>query len=319
MKNLGFLLLVATVVAADEFIKDMQRLCPTDFFYAGETTYRGLNTDKTKSYYYKKGEASPDYSCYSIISGELDWIKANKECEDKESQLISVNNEKEDLLLSRHQFWKMFKTQDGETLGDDDFDKIPNNVMTSGVDLGDQTWTWFGAGTPINKNITIDLPNPSTSGAQCLLLSWSKPNNTTRDNGSSEAEDEDDDDEKTSFTPVLIYSSVPCVTRKAETVAVCEVRVYVQTWYVWFYGNWLQLLFLFTLILLIISACLTLQVWIARPARRRPTPPITVADTATTNNKQYNKYMDKGKEILAKVVFYSPKKTEDKEKLTSTA
>merc|ERR1719384_1266728 len=118
-------------------------------------------------------------------------------------------------------------------------------------------------------------------------------------------------------SPVLSYSPHPCVD--VTTAAVCEVRVYVQTWYVWFFNNWLQLLFLFTLVLLIISSCLTVQVWTSRP-RQRPAVLTSEIPATTTNNMMNpgnNKYVEKSKELLAKVVFYTPKKPEDKEKLTA--
>ena len=33
-----------------------------------------------------------------------------------------------------------------------------------------------------------------------------------------------------------------------------------QVWYVWFTTNWLQILFLLTLVLLLVSSCVTFQV-----------------------------------------------------------
>ena len=39
-----------------------------------------------------------------------------------------------------------------------------------------------------------------------------------------------------------------------------QVRVYTQTWYYWATANWLQILFCLTLVLLIISSCVTVSV-----------------------------------------------------------
>merc|ERR1739848_426085 len=205
------------------------------------------------------------------------------------TQLISVDNAEEDKLIARHSFWKHFDEDEN------DFSKIPSQVATSGVDLGQDDWTWFATGKPINSNITENLAqtsNSNASGAQCLLVSWSQP-----------AQDHDDDDHHhhDDDSIVLMYGYGPCMT-KAD-FAVCEMRVYVQTWYVWFFNNWLQLLFLFTLVLLIISSCLTLQVWTSRP-RQRPAVLTSEIPATTTNNMMNpgnNKYVEKSKELLAKV------------------
>jgi len=128
----------------------------------------------------------------------------------------------------------------------------------------------------------------------------------------------------------VAYEILPCMGD--YNVAVCEVRAYTQTWFVWFSINWLQVLFLFTLILLIISSCVTMQVWTSRPSRRpqvsrhgmtntrgnpppyTPTPEPVFTNNTTSNNGLANKYTEKGKEILAKVIYY--RKPEDKQKLT---
>ena len=60
-------------------------------------------------------------------------------------------------------------------------------------------------------------------------------------------------------TTQLLYSAVSCYA-SASPAVLCEVRVYTQTWWYWTTTNWLSILFLFTLVLLIISACVTVQV-----------------------------------------------------------
>ena len=142
-------------------------------------------------------------------------------------------------------------------------------VLTSGISLQEGNWTWFGAGDTnsnyhyyslsntvgemIDDHITTELDNNETnsSDTQCLVVSWA-----AEENGAN-----------------LTYSASPCMAE--YTMAVCEVRVYTQTWYVWATTNWLQvtntallaiitttlqILFLFTLVLLIVSSCVTVQV-----------------------------------------------------------
>lgn len=262
-------------------VVDYRRPCPDGFFYAGEPSYDVLENDNSRGYIWaEKGPASPVYSCYKIVKDQMDWAEANRRCWEKESQLISVNNLYENLIIASEKFTNIFKNHENS---------LPTRVLTSGVNLGDGQWFWFATGEPLEKDQTTNL----SANSSCVLLSFDKSS--------------------------LDYYSVPCV-ETANSTAVCEVRVYVQTWYVWFFDNWLQLLFLFTLVLLIISACLTLQVW-TRSSRRPSTPSTT--STTTNNNHTYglnnNKYVHKGKELLAKVVFYSPSKPADKERLTTQA
>lgn len=126
----------------------------------------------------------------------------------------------------------------------------------------------------------------------------------------------------------LEYSAVACVA--TFTLAVCEVRVYEQTWYVWFTTNWLQILFLLTLVLLLVSSCVTFQIWVSRPSRRAPRSPrspdsppaYSLREKAHQPTKarlatDAAKYMEKGKDIMAKVVFY--RKPEDKQRLQAEA
>ena len=43
-----------------------------------------------------------------------------------------------------------------------------------------------------------------------------------------------------------------------------------QVWYVWFTTNWLQILFLLTLVLLLVSSCVTFQVTTFFSAKYHP-------------------------------------------------
>merc|ERR1719320_1028069 len=79
--------------------------------------------------------------------------------------------------------------------------------------------------------------------------------------------------------------------------------------------------------LLIVSSCVTVQIYSSRPSNRNQRrsaeipaspPPYSPQDlTMTTTTKAPNKYKEKGKELLAKVVFY--RQADDKQKLTTNA
>merc|ERR1711892_1241756 len=240
------------------------------------------------------GETSPAYSCYSFQQEDMDWVAANQKCFEQKGQLLSINNIQEEAILTGEMFLGVFQ-EVGENA---------TEVQTSGVSLKEGNWTWFGAGEPMADSIADQLDVSDSNDTQCLIISW-----TVDGNGSS-----------------LAYMAKPCM--EEYTSAVCEVRVYTQTWYVWATTNWLQILFLFTLVLLIVSSCVTVQIYSSRPStrnERRSTeilatpPPNSPQNTGarTSDTKVPSKYAEKGKELLAKVVFY--RQPEDKQKLTTNA
>jgi len=269
-----------------DVVQDKRRDCPLGFFYAGE-----VPEVETRGEIWSMGETSPVYSCYSIKSGNLDWVSASQECFEQKAQLLSINNNMEENILEGN----MFKENLLQNV---------TEVWTSGVSLKKGNWTWFGAGESVNQTILDVLETANTTDntdTLCMIISWDEMNNLT-------------------------YSAIPCMGQ--VTTAVCEVRVYTQTWYVWATTNWLQILFLFTLVLLIISSCVTVQIYSSRPRLRggrrsaasefpATPPPYTPHDmmTTPTSNKTTNKYTEKGKELLAKIVFY--RNPEDKQKLTT--
>jgi len=286
-------------------VEDRQRACPDGFFYAGEVT---VSDQVTRGEYWTDGGASPVYSCYQVYSGNFDWVTATDKCNDIEGQLLSVNDFQEDKILTGDLFLSRLNLNEVTTFGP---------VLTSGVSLLPGNWTWFGRGEPMNDNLTeamneiqdeMNEMNNTSDGTQCVLLNWI--HNST-------------------YSTELVYEIKPCIG-EYET-AICEVRAYTQTWYVWFSINWLQILFLFTLVLLIVSSCVTMQVWTSRPRRAaargrvtRSSPPPYTANpedfpmpAQNTTSDLGNKYKEKGKELLAKVVFY--RKAEDKQKLTPDA
>ena len=131
-----------------------------------------------------------------------------------------------------------------------DYWQTVGEVLTSGISLQEGNWTWFGAGDTnsnyyyyslsntvgemIDDHITTELDNneTNTSDTMCLVVSWA-----AEDNGAN-----------------LTYSASPCMAE--YTMAVCEVRVYTQTWYVWATTNWLQV----TNTVLLLITTTTLQI-----------------------------------------------------------
>jgi len=301
--------------------QNKKRACPDGYFYGGE-----IQQSSQRDMVVEKGETSPTYSCYSVHTWNdnlvNNWINATQRCSDEEGaagQLLSVNNVGESQILTSDLFLTAAfgKDKNGSV-------NLPQTTFTSGISLSPGEWTWFGAGK--EENSTVDeligasIINNSTAMANgytpCLAITFVKK--PMGGNSSSEE-----------HYVALEYAAVPCVNNITTTI--CEVRVYEQVWYVWFTTNWLQILFLLTLVLLLVSSCVTFQIWVSRPNRRprgtipRPSdapPAYSVREDQSQTTKARlaaaaEKYTEKGKDIMAKVVYY--RKPEDKQRLATDA
>ena len=131
------------------------------------------------------------------------------------------------------------------------------SILTSGVSLGQGSWTWFGAGENITDNDLLShLQTENSTNTQCLLLSWRNNENSSE----------------------LYYSSQDCLAPASNIL--CEVRVYTQTWYYWATANWLQILFCLTLVLLILSTCVTVSVTTVSTVSSHTTDKVAVSQAA---------------------------------------
>lgn len=282
-KLMIFSLLLQALNAFNVEVHDRNRKCPSGYDYYGEVDL----SDLAARDYWLQGDRTQIYSCYSLHQGPADWLMATQKCSETDGELLSVNSPGEQSVLVQS---KLANTG--------------GSIITSGISLSEDTWTWFGAGENISEPDILDmLENSSTnsSNTQCVWLDWEQ----TEDGNVT-----------------LSYSSKDCVA--PSTNYICEVRVYTQTWYYWATANWLQILFCLSLVLLIISTCVTVSMYSSGPRSRRSRanngelssspPPYTAQDT---NTKSSNKYAEKGKELLAKIVFY--RQAEDKQKLTPDA
>lgn len=280
-------------------VVNRDRACPEGFFYAGEPSALPENQKEERWQVWDKGPTSPVYSCYAFLKAEkMSFAGASLGCNQMSGQLVSINQILEEEILVGEEFIANFRHQD--TQGDSN-PKTP--MLTSGLYLGEQNWTWFGADEPIAEDLVANWTVNSTqlTDTQCLTISWVS-------------------EKQGDATIRLHYKPVSCLATFDN--AICEVRVYTQTWYVWFYVNWLQILFFFTLTALILASCCIFQSWLFRPTRRQggvvqgqmnhvaPPPPYTqYQQYAAPQNRASAaaaNYVRKGREILAKVTFYKP-------------
>jgi len=259
------------------------------------------------------------------------WINATQRCSDEEGasgELLSVNNVGEAQILTSDLFLTAAfgKHPNGSV-------KLPQTTFTSGISLAPGDWTWFGAGKEENSTVDGSIANQVNSNSSATALAV----NSTAGLGSAGFTHclavtfvNKQVNSSTEETYVALeFAAVPCVNNITTTI--CEVRVYEQVWYVWFTTNWLQILFLLTLVLLLVSSCVTFQIWVSRPNRRprgtipRPSdapPAYSVREEQPQTTKARlsaaaGKYTEKGKDIMAKVVYY--RKPEDKQRLATDA
>lgn len=274
-------------------IKNEDRACPDGFFYAGEPDHKNIDPD-TRNEIWEEGPASPVYSCYKFIQRNTSFAGGSLACNEEKAELVSVNNDFETILLINDLFADHMPDQmlddlkhKGETL----------EVWTSGIQLGDDLWTWFGEDMEIDSEVVdqIEMNSTNSPDVQCLALRWEKNGNGT----------------------TLVFTNVPCTKTMQRTL--CEVRVYTQIWYVWFYTNWLQILFFLTMGILLLSTCCMFQALfmrktttVRRGAVLQASPPPYTPNPIQGGNGTTNKYAMKGREMLAKISFIKPK---DEEKI----
>jgi len=277
-------------------VQNMDRACPDGYFYAGEAVAGADPTKTTRDSVIVKGPTSPVYSCYRIIEEELSLSGSILKCQDMSAsgQVASVNNDLEASILTSALFRDHFTEQMAGNLSARG--ETPE-LLTSGIELSPGSWTWLGADEPIDLTaLTIEEANATSANANCLTLRWEANENSTD----------------------LVFTATPCAQTFNATL--CEVRVYTQTWYVWFYTNWLQLLFFVTMGLLLLTSCCLFQALFFRTGARRqsgvqtvqnqPPPYTPTPQPYTTTESAAAKYKQKGKDILAKVTFYKPKDEE---------
>jgi len=217
-------------------VKDLDRACPDGFFYAGEVVATELE-DKTRDSLAVKGPASPVYSCYKIIEEELSLSGSILKCQESEGEVASINQDREVEIITSKKFIDQFTKQmsgnfstSGET----------PDLLTSGIQLAPESWTWLGADEPIDLdelNLSESTEQMMMNGSSsCITVRWKRGENKTSE---------------------VVFSKMPCNQKFNATL--CEVRVYTQTWYVWFYTNWLQILFFVTMGLLLLTSCCLFQ------------------------------------------------------------
>jgi len=248
------------------------RLCPDGYFYAGEDTEK-----LPKDIWLEEKDRSPEYSCYKVSDKNLDYFKATRTCEDDKGHLISLEDQEE---------LKRFNKKMSD-LNDDNGNNTMNvPFFTSAIYFYyENEWRWMGSAS--NKSVDLNLTNMTMEGS-CLTL------------------------QDTTFT------SVNCLE---EHPFICEVRVETVTYFAWFIANWFSLLLVFLVVVLLISLCITTSMF---RQRRRETGRVYRASARpvfedkppsynnATGNTAANRYLNRGREFLAKVTISPRQNTDEK-------
>jgi hypothetical protein len=328
MKILLCLAVLATTGYAyvhSEQIQDMNRDCPEGFFYAGEATVPENSTQMSRDSMWIEGPASPIYSCYKFMKGMKTFAGASMECNNIEgvtAQLVSVESRGEDDILASQLFWERIPQ---DVRGD----LVSAGALTSGIQLSAHNWTWFGADVTVDDSLMVLEQDLSVGDdVKCLVMRWNMSSNHVD----------------------LRFEQIPC--GQEHVLSLCETHVYTQTWYVWFYSNWIQILMFVAMLLLILSACCLFQALFFRTrvrsgqalpsrgarrcpaqqrARRASLPPTYAAtqqppayvssgqqpipvyahqDDSFIHESPAERYIRKGREIMAQVTFFKAPQNE---------
>jgi len=250
------------------------RLCPDGYFYAGEDTER-----KTKDVWLEEKDRSPTYSCYKVSDKESDYFKATRSCEADKGHLISLEDPEELERVNN-------KMPGHHTPKDDN---TTREIFTSAIYFSSENeWHWMGSDS--NKSIDpemLNLPITPMEGS-CLTVK-----DTT-------------------------FNSADCLE---ERTYICELRVETVTYFAWFVANWFSLLLVFLVVVLLISLCITTSMF---RQRRRETGRVYRASARpvfedkppsynnATGNTAANRYLNRGREFLAKVTISPRQNTDEK-------
>jgi len=263
------------------------RLCPEGYFYAGE------DTEKTKDIWLEERSRSPTYSCYKVSDKNLDYFKATRTCEDDKGHLISLEDQEEldrfnkkmsELSSDHHHHHHHHHKPKHDHDSNNNTNTTTPPLLTSAIYLSHENeWRWMGSAS--NKSIDLDV---IVNEGSCLTFQ-----DTT-------------------------YSSVDCLE---DQPFVCELRVETVTYFAWFIANWFSLLLVFLVVVLLISLCITTSMFRQRQretgrvyrASARPVyedkPP---SYNNATGNTAANRYLNKGREFLAKVTISPRQSTDEK-------
>jgi len=292
--------LFGLALTEDVKIKDFERECPEGFFYSGEV--EASDDDKSRDYI-EQIDKSPVYSCYKFIEEPVNFVSGSAACDEGQAHLLSVDGISEELIVNSEQFRENFPKQISEQVESGNL-SFPILFFTSGIQLAEHNWTWFGSDQPIDESIVDSIENSSymkeNNNVQCLAVRWSQANTSLPQDNTTQME----------------YTTVSCL--HSLDFAICEVHVYTVTWRVWFFQNWLKILFLLTVSLLILFSCCIFINVLCNPNKNGVNlrglqsttvhnypPPYSPNDdvfaTGSFQPTQTSKYMQKSKELLAKV------------------
>jgi len=239
--------------------------------------YAGDDTERlTKDVWLEERDRSPTYSCYKVSDMNLDYFKATRTCEDDKGHLISLEDHEE---LERVK--NKMSEHDSNNTKDVPF-------FTSALYLNyEGEWRWMGSASNKSVDLNLTIEGSCLTCRLGLLDSWT-------------------------------FSSTDCLK---EQHFICEVRVETVTYFAWFIANWFSLLLVFLVVVLLISLCITTSMF---RQRRRETGRVYRASARpvledkpptynnATGNNAANRYLNRGREFLAKVTISPRQSTDEK-------
>jgi hypothetical protein len=286
MREPLLLALLAGLATAHPSEPQEHRLCPNNYTYAGDDGWwadaeRGILT-------WTEVARSPVYSCYLIVTDPADFLAANQRCWNDKAQVLSLDDEYEA---------ERFSSMAVKLLPDEiDGVHTPQQILTSGFNVdSSNNWMWFALNLAVPENMTQAL---DSAGSQCLTL-----------------------DITSSATGDVKLATTQCGAKNAFA---CEARVVTVTYAGWFMANWFSFLLVFFIFLLLLGLCTSCTTSAHIRAVRRmhsntqshrpsqmdlpPSYETTCTNQANDATGTLEKYKQKGKELVAKVVVYGRNK-----------
>jgi len=295
MKSFGFLLLFTLIELSvnGENICNEFRECPTGYNYVGDDGTP--QSDELGRIVGECGE-SPTYSCYKPVDvtdindalGQC--YKSVMDSDNMEARVVSFDDDNE--LFRVFKYYYNFGEGEGEE------QKVLTSAMKFAVNGSEDAWIYLGT----NYTISEKIENDDRTDLQCLAVTGVI----------------NDGYNKTSIEPR--WEAVSCLNNPMGSL--CEIRVKTVT-YFWV-PNWLSITLIILTIILLVTCCMAaLSYTKYKPTTTRAyrangqsnttannypandAPPkysdVTGISTSDSQQKAFDKYKNKGKELLAKI------------------
>merc|ERR1711894_50725 len=227
--------------------------------------YIGDDETRARDIVFEVLDETEPYSCYKIMTEPMNYLDARDACG-------ALNIKAKVLTLDGLHESERFSREFNETFG-------PSQSYLTSALFYENGWHWMGANATANFT---DIVEDNAEDLACLTFVI-------------------DADLSTLFVPVSCLE---------ESNFACEIRVRTVTLQPWLVANWFSVLLVFLVVVLLISLCISTSMHRTRGPRRVYRSSGSVFDqdnppsySRATGQTKAQRYMEKGREYLAKVTI----------------